>query len=61
MTPVQKLEQTIDDLSWAQIEELYLWLDEKYHRLVDAGLEAAVAVGRFDQRIDQALEDEAAG
>ena len=60
MNTVHQIEQAIDTLTAEQLEELYLWLDEKYQQLADARLKAAINQGCFDQIIEQALEDEAA-
>ena len=61
MDTLHQIEQAIDTLPPEQMEELYLWLDQKYQRLVDASLKADLEAGLFDQTIQRALEDEAAG
>jgi hypothetical protein len=55
------IERAIDALTPEQIEELYLWLDQRYSQIIDAQLKADLDAGRMDERINRALADHKAG
>ncbi len=48
MNTVREIERAIDDLSPQQIEELYVWLDERHPQPIDARLKADLDAGRID-------------
>lgn len=54
---VIEIERAIDTLSPAEMQELYLWLDQHPHPL-DARMESDLSAGRLDDAIEQALVDE---
>lgn len=56
-----EIERAIDALTPEQIEELYLWLDQRYSQHIDAQLKADLEAGRIDERINRALADHKAG
>ncbi len=58
---VQEIERAIDDLAPQQLEELFLWLDQRYPQPIDAQLESDLAAGRIDDRINRAMADYEAG
>ena len=61
LSTVEEIERAIDDLSPQQIEELYVWLDERHPQPIDARLRADLAAGRIDDRMNRALADHTAG
>ena len=58
---LQEIERAIDALTPQQMEELYLWLDQRHPQPVDAQLKADLDAGRIDDRINRALADHKAG
>jgi hypothetical protein len=58
---VQEIERAIDALTPQQLEELYLWLDQRYSQPIDAQLKADLEAGRIDDRLNRALADHKAG
>lgn len=58
---VKEIERAIETLTPREIEELHVWLDQKYPQLIDARLQSDLASGRLDAAIDRALEDETNG
>ena len=58
---VQEIERAIDALTPEQIEELYVWLDQRHPQPIDAQLKADLDAGRIDDRINRALADHKAG
>jgi len=58
---VQEIERAIDALTPEQIEELYVWLDQRHPQPIDARLKADLDAGRIDHRINRALADHKAG
>ena len=58
---VQEIERAIDALTPQQIEELYVWLDQRHPQPIDAQLKADLDAGRIDDRINRALADHKAG
>lgn len=54
---VQDIERAIDALTPPQIEELYLWLDQRHPQPIDVRLKADLNAGRIDDRINRALAD----
>ena len=61
MNTVHEIERAIDALTPQQIEELYVWLDQRHPQPIDAQLKAAIDAGRFDDRIARAVADHKAG
>ena len=61
MNTVEEIERAIDTLTPQQMEELYVWLDQRYPASVDAQLKADLDAGRIDNRISRALADHKAG
>jgi hypothetical protein len=61
LNTVQEIERAIDALTPQQIEELYVWLDQRHPQLIDAQLKADLDAGRIDDRIHRALADHKAG
>jgi hypothetical protein len=57
LNTVQDIERAIDALTPQQIEELYVWLDQRHPQPVDAQLKADLDAGRIDHRINRALAD----
>ena len=58
---IQDIESAIGALSPQELDELWLWLEERYsHRTqpIDTRLQADLAAGRLDNAIQQALDDE---
>jgi hypothetical protein len=58
---VQEIERAIDALTPQQMEELYVWLDQRHPQPIDAQLKADLDTGRIDDRINRALADHKAG
>ena len=58
---VQEIERAIDTLTPQQMEELFVWLDQRYQQPIDAQLKADLDAGRIDDRINRALADHKAG
>ena len=58
---LQEVERAIDALTPEQIEELSLWLDDRYPQPIDGQLKADLQSGRLDDRIGRALADHKAG
>ena len=61
MNTVQEIERAIDALTPQQLEELYVWLDQRHPQPIDAQLKADLDAGRIDNRINRALADHKAG
>ena len=61
MNTVQEIERAIDALTPQQMEELYVWLDQRYAQPIDAQLKADLDAGRMDNRINRALADHKTG
>lgn len=61
MNTVQEIERAIDALTPQQIEELYVWLDQRHPQPIDTQLKADLEAGRIDNRISRALDDHKAG
>ncbi len=61
LNTVQEIERAIDALTPQQIEELYVWLDQRHPQPIDAQLKADLDAGRIDHRINRALADHKAG
>lgn len=61
LNTVQEIERAIDALSPQQIEELYVWLDQRHPQPIDAQLKADLDAGRIDHRIHRALADHKTG
>jgi hypothetical protein len=61
LNTVQDIERAIDTLTPQQVEELYVWLDQRHPQLIDAQLKADLDAGRIDERIYRAVADHKAG
>jgi hypothetical protein len=61
MNKVHEIERAIDTLTPQQMEELYVWLDQRHPQPIDARLKADLDAGRIDNRINRALADHKAG
>ena len=61
LNTVQEIERAIDALTPQQMEELYVWLDQRHPQPIDAQLKADLDAGRIDDRINRALADHKAG
>ena len=61
LNTVQEIERAIDALTPQQIEELYVWLDQRHPQPIDTQLKADLDAGRIDDRINRALADHKAG
>jgi hypothetical protein len=61
LSTLQEIERAIDALAPQQIEELYVWLDQRHPQPIDAQLKADLDAGRIDDRINRALADHKAG
>ena len=61
LNTVQEIERAIDPLTPQQMEELFVWLDQRYQQPIDAQLKADLDAGRIDDRITRALLDHKAG
>jgi hypothetical protein len=57
MNTVHEIERAIDALTPQQMEELYVWLDQRHPQPIDAQLKADLDAGRIDNRISRALAD----
>ncbi len=58
---LQDIERAIDTLTPQQLEELCVWLDQRYRQPIDAQLKADLDAGRIDDRINRAVADHKAG
>ncbi len=58
---VKEIERAIETLTPREVEELYLWLDQRYPQPIDVRLQSDLATGRLDAAIDRALDDEKNG
>ena len=61
MNTVHEIERAIDALTPQQMEELYVWLDQRHPQPIDAQLKADLDAGRIDHRINRALAHHKAG
>ena len=61
LNTLQEIESAIDALTPQQIEDLYVWLDQRHPQPIDAQLKADLDAGRIDDRINRALADHKAG
>jgi hypothetical protein len=61
LNTLQEIERAIDALTPQQMEELYMWLDQRHPQTIDAQLKADLDAGRIDDRINRALADHKAG
>ena len=61
MNTVQEIERAIDALTPQQMDEMYVWLDQRHQQPIDAQLKADLDAGRIDDRIHRALADHKAG
>jgi hypothetical protein len=61
LNTVREIERAIDTLTPQQMEELYVWLDQRHPQPIDAELKADLDAGRIDDRINRALADHKAG
>jgi len=61
MRTVQEIERAVAALTPQQMEELYLWLDQRHPHWMDAQLKADLDAGQIDDRIGRALADHKAG
>jgi hypothetical protein len=61
LNTVQEIERAIDALTPQQMDELYMWLDQRHPQTIDAQLKADLDAGRIDDRINRALTDHKAG
>lgn len=58
---IQDIERAISALAPQELDELWLWLEERYSQRtqpIDTRLQADLAAGRLDNAIQQALDDE---
>jgi hypothetical protein len=61
LNTLREIERAIDALTPQQVEELYVWLDQRHPQPIDAQLKADLDAGRIDDRINRALADHKAG
>jgi hypothetical protein len=61
LNTLQEIESAIDALTPQQIEDLYVWLDQRHPQPIDAQLKADLDAGRIDDRINRALADHKVG
>ena len=52
-----EIERAIGGLTQQELDELYAWLDRNWPQPIDAQLEADLAAGRLDGRIDRVVAD----
>jgi len=57
LNTVEEIERAIEALTRAQVEELYLWLEEHHSQSIDAQLKADLEAGRLDDPINRALDE----
>jgi hypothetical protein len=58
---IREIERAIDALTPQEMEELYVWLDERHPQRIDAQLKADLDAGRIDDPINRALADHKSG
>ena len=61
LATVQEIEQAISGLTPKQRAELLLWVDEQFSTTVDELVREDLLAGRFDDRLDLALAEDAPG
>jgi hypothetical protein len=61
LNTIQEIERAIDALTPQQMEELYVWFDQRHPQLIDAQLKSDLDAGRIDDRINRALAGHKAG
>jgi hypothetical protein len=61
LNTIQEIERAIDALTPQQVEELYVWFDQRHPQLIDAQLKSDLGAGRIDDRINRAVADHKAG
>lgn len=61
LNTVQEIERAIDTPTLQELEELYLWLDQRHPQPIDARIQSDLAAGRLDNAIRRALDDERNG
>lgn len=61
LSTVQEIEHAISRLAPQELNEVYLWLDQRYSELMDRRIESDLSAGNLDSAIQRALEDEESG
>ena len=61
LNSIQEIERAIETLTPREVEELYLWLEQRYPQPIDARVQSDLAAGRLDAAIERALDDEKNG
>jgi len=61
LNSIREIERAVEALTPQEIEELRVWLDQRYPLQIDARLRADLDGGRIDARINSALADYEAG
>ena len=57
-TTVKEIERAIETLTLREVEELVMWLEQRYPQAIDGRVQSDLDAGRLDAAIDRALDDE---
>lgn len=58
---IRDIERAIGTLTPQEVAELYTWLEQHCPQPIDTRIEADLAAGHLDPRIERALDDEENG
>jgi hypothetical protein len=61
LNTLDEIERAIETLTPEELEQLSLWLDERYEQAIEARIASDLAAGRLDKAILRALDDEKNG
>jgi hypothetical protein len=61
LSTVQEIERALSELAPQELNEIYLWLNQRYSELVEDRFRSDLDAGRLDAAIQRALEDDEAG
>jgi hypothetical protein len=60
-TTVKDIERAIEALTLREVEELVVWLEQRYPQAIDTRIQSDLEAGRLDAAIGRALDDEEKG
>ena len=61
LSTVQEIERALSELAPQELNEIYLWLDQRYSELMEDRFRSDLDAGRLDSAIQRALDDEESG
>jgi hypothetical protein len=60
-TTVKDIERAIETLTLREVEELVVWLEQRYPQAIDGRIQTDLEAGSLDAAIGRALDDEEKG